>query len=261
MARGGVCRQRGGMVVSNTGGRLRWMALGCSVVALSSCFPASQAPRPADVVVRLPGGDCRAGDPCVLDFGAMEVGESVLRSVGVHNLGGTDDVLLGVQVSAGPVFRVEEGAAGALPAGGAGIPVALLARAAERGPVQAQLSIQTRTATIVVRLAAVGTLAGLEVTGDCAFGDVPVGTTSAPCDVSISNPGGGTARVDGVSIAGDVFTAQGVLVTPVVLQPGESITVRLVATPAVAGATTGWLSVQQENVILQGVTRLQVNGT
>ncbi len=83
-----------------------------------------------------------------------------------------------------------------------------------------------------------GTMSAIAASpGTVAFGTQRVGTPSAPTQLTITNPGTDTLRVQSLLVNGP-FTISG-LALPVAVQPGESVTAQLSFEPAAAGNANG----------------------
>src|SRR5262249_53194630 len=75
------------------------------------------------------------------------------------------------------------------------------------------------------------------------FGQVPVGSSSAPQDITVTNTSSGPVTVNSVSVSGGQFTVNGVSQSlPVTLAPNDTLTAQGVSFgPTVPGGATGSL--------------------
>jgi hypothetical protein len=112
--------------------------------------------------------------------------------------------------------------------------------------------------TSVVNLSASIPARGLVFDGDCGFGDVPTGTTSAPCDIVLRNESADELEIDDVGVSGAAFHTVSGLALPAFLAPDASTTVSFTVTPASVGPVNGSLSVTIGGAIT--LTDLTANG-
>ena len=229
-----------------------------AVLAANACAPAPS--KVSDVMVRLPTGDCRIGSVCAVDFGAVELGTSEVRAFSIINAGTADDAITRMETTGDLAFSASEDVIGPLSAGGGAIPLAAAFTPRNQGQANAQWMVHTSSGVITLQLTAAGTAGSLAITTMCDFGDVPVGTPSAPCGVVILNGGAGPVVIDSVQLVGAPFAAQGIFVAPLTIPAGQEATINIIATPATAGLTTGSLTLVEGGMVRQGVTVLRVNG-
>lgn len=228
-----------------------------------ACSGPAPSAREADVVVRLPDGDCRAGQSCTLDFGDVEVNAGRVRALDILNLGGTDAVITHVGLTGNPVFRLNVDNPGPLPAGGS-LPFAISVTPNVPYTLEAVLHVLSSDGAdyIQVNLRVKGTLLDLGFSPDCDFGDVAVGTTSTPCTFTLTNSGEADVQVDGIGVdmESTVFRVNTVVPLPFIIPPGGSFSLALVAVPVAVGPVTGSLSVARGGNIVSGAAHLRVNG-
>lgn len=235
--------------------------VGTCLAAVLACAESTQSADPANVVVRLPDADCHSGQSCTFDFGALEVGAGRVRALDILNQGGTDEVLTHVGLTGDGAFRLHVDNRGPLPAGGL-LPLAISVTPPEPYAAEATLRVlSARGANMIqVRLRVTGMFLDLGVSPDCDFGDVVVGTTSAPCPVTLTNPGEVPAQVDYVGVDNLVFRAVSGGALPFFIPPGGTYSLEFVATPAAVGPAAGGFGFGRATQIVEGAAYLRVNG-
>lgn len=227
---------------------------------------ASPVPSAADVVIELPDGDCRAGDTCGVDLGATEVRSTRADAFLVTNLGDTPAAIVNVTLVGDPAVRIEQPPAPEL-GPGRSTPVVLSWTARSPTTVTATLSVLWSEAggpqrLIDVELSASGTsIVPVVAPAECDFGDVPVGSTSAPCTITIENHGGGDLAITGVELGDDAFAPAGFVAIPTFVPPGAGLALPIVATPDQPGVAQGVFGlVVDDSAVYLGPTTLRVNG-
>jgi hypothetical protein len=244
--KGSAVRQRAG------GDRLPRMRCCLSLfiaTTLVGCIAAPSPPEPespasSSIAVLLPDEECRAGDTCSLDLGDV-LRAGVTRELQLVNFGAGVAVLDSFALTGSDVFSLGE-----TPTTVPGLSHAsftLTAAPTAAVPFHADLRIRGNEAPIVVELVAQRVAGGLELTGSCAFGDVPVGTTSATCDLAIINSGSDDGEVRSASLSGDVFSSTSNVGFPMTLAPGDSIAVAIVATPTALGLSSATFAVELDD--------------
>ena len=114
--------------------------------------------------------------------------------------------------------------------------------------------------SIRVHFSVAGAYQGIQVSPECNFGDVTVGTTSAACSITITNTGDGTAMFDDVSIDNSVFAPEGVFPVPVMIGSRQSMDFGFVARPLSAGRAFGLLVLRRGTESVEGQSTFRVNG-
>ncbi|MEW5853416.1 MAG: choice-of-anchor D domain-containing protein [Myxococcota bacterium] len=258
------CPTRGGPMshVRRSARTLRELlaAVSVSIVGVSGCTQATSEPGPPDLVVRLPDGDCHAGQECAFDFGALDVNSEHIRAFDVINLGESDDFIADIKIIGDPGFSVHASGPGTLAAGDS-FPFAISVRPPDAVASTAHLEIRTRSSSSVirVRLTVQGSVAGFAITPECDFGDVPVGTTSAPCDINLTNLGAGQVALDDLRVDNSVFQPNAAYPLGIAVPPNSTVTISMVATPLSTGSVVGHLLLRVETAV-DFVTTLRVNG-
>lgn len=239
------------------------------VPLIASAVSACAAPENpgADVVVELADRDCRAGDDCAVDLGASPIGTP--RAVGllVTNRGGAPATVQNVGITGDPSFVIEQlppeelspGESGALVvAWEMGAPTSILstllvAWSEPEGPAP----------VIEVDLTAAGTTTDPVVGPErCDFGDVPVGTTSERCIITITNASTREMALTDVNLGNSqVFAPAGFVALPTYVAPGDTLSIAVVATPTAPGVTTAIVSLTlDDSGVFTGLPSMRVNG-
>lgn len=229
--------------------------------ALAACAPDTGEPSPPDVVLRLPSGDCHAGQDCTFDFGPVDVHAERVRAFDLVNIGGTAASIISIALEGDPELALHVEEPGTL-APGASSPLALSVEPSGATDFSAVLAVRVSSTDqpIRVHFSVAGVFHDIQVTPECNFGDVPVGTTSAPCTVTLSNPGTAPAEVHNIVVDNTVFAVSGALPMPVTIPAGSDLNVDFVAMPASMGMSTGSLAIYREGGASAGVSTLRVNG-
>ncbi len=242
------------------------------LLALSalSCAPAA----PADVVVHLPSGDCRAGDACALDFGALSAQQ--IMALDVEDVGG-GDAALGASVRddvGGGAFALLQAPATPL-APGAFTPLALAAAAPPAGAAATGVLAVgwlpgtgplpevgvPEDAPHEIRIALTATGAGeagaCPALAPCTLPDTPVGA-SASCAIELHNDSERVQTIDDVSVEGEGFSTSS-LVLPNPIAPFTGLALIVTATPPAAGEHSATVAVRCGTVV--ETTVITVTGT
>lgn len=223
-------------------------------------------PPVADVVIELPDGECRAEDTCAADLGTAEVRSTRVAAFLVTNLGDAPAEIVNVALEGDPSVRIEQAPAPEL-GPGRSTPAVLSWTARSPTTVTAALSVLWSEAggpqrIIDVELSAAGTSI-VPVVGPtrCDFGDVPVGSTSAPCNITIENHGGGDLAITDIGLGDNAFGPVGFVAVPIFVPPGEAMSLPIVATPIHPGTATGLVALEvDDSSVYLGMTTLRVNG-
>ncbi len=236
--------------------RIALVITGCALAA------ACAAPPPAGpaVAVRLPAGDCRPGDDCAFDFGAVDAEGSSVRAFDIVNTGDDDTEVTNVGLVGDPSFRIGSAVEDQLHAGGS-IPFAIEVSPRTASTITADLRITSGVGVVDVLFSATGIARGVELTPHvCSFRDVPVGATSEPCTLTFENSGDATSVIDDLRLGPAVFQPTAALVLPLSIAPGERVDVDVVARPEERGRVSGAVSFLKDSIEVSGAAVLDVNG-
>ncbi len=209
-------------------------------------------PQPASsIAVLLANEDCRAGDTCNLDFGEVPADGATLE-LEIVNYGDGEAVLDAFVLTGSDAFSVADAPTTVQPFSHATFTLTAAPPAAVA--FHSDLTIVGNEEPIELELVAQRVPGGIDVTSPCMFGDVPVGTASAPCDVVFTNRTTDDVEINEASIDGEVFSTTSILALPASVPPGGALTVEVVATPVELGLNSApfW-------VVLGDGSRIQMN--
>jgi hypothetical protein len=269
-------------------------AEGRTVAAGSACTigvrfrPRARAPRSAQLVVRLEGGEAPlrvalhgtgVGAAAVvvettrLDLGRVLVGKSRTRTVGLTNAGNAPLAItdLSIEGDGAASFRIARkpttcSLQRAVPAGGS-CTIAVAFSPAATGPAAATLSIahDAPGSPSVVDLRGTGTgMAAPELSkSSLTFGQAPVGASSKAQTVTLTNAGTGAVTLASLTIAGS--NTSDFALTPATgcreglrLEAGDSCTIEVVFSPTAEGDRSATLEIRSSKAL---IASLELNGT
>lgn len=232
------------------------------VASAAACAPVDER-APVELVVRLPDRDCHAGDEtCALALDDTETGVLRVRALDVVNVGDDPGSIVGMELIGDPSYAILAEAEGEI---GSRRSSPFVVGITPTSPVTLLATVFVITepsGTIEIALSTNAFASANEPTitpASCDFGNVTVGDVSAPCSVTIANDG---LREMEISLLTAVpFTAQGVVVDPMFIQPGASTAITFVAVPEAVGAVASSLSYMIDGVVHSGsTTTFVVNG-
>ncbi|HEB74979.1 MAG TPA: choice-of-anchor D domain-containing protein [Nitrospirae bacterium] len=196
-------------------------------------------------------------EPAAKDFGNVVVGESSAPQTFVVTNTGSADLTIGSVTISGDFAITADTCSGALvqPSNTCTVSAAFVPTAA--GTASGTLSIPSDdpdTPVFDVALSGTGTTTtvlepNISVTPTTlAFGNVVVGTTSAPQTVTISNTGTADLTVTNVVLTGDTdFDVASTTCTVPVLAPGASCSADVVFTPSSLGGKTALVTIYSDD--------------
>lgn len=146
--------------------------------------------------------DCPIGTDCAFGVGSLEVGAVGAGAFDVVNLGDAPVSIVSVEVLGDPSFSLHQAPTELDPAESGPVVFAVQPQAPTTITASLFVTWSDPQATIEVALQAQGAAGSLTIDPlSCDFGDVPVGTSSQPCVVALSNPGIVDLAIDDIAFA------------------------------------------------------------
>lgn len=177
-----------------------------------------------------------------IDFGAVAVGGTAARSIGVSNDGDTDLLVGAIDALDAPFSFASDGCSGTTLAPGASCALAIDFDPALERNYTASLAIAANGATHDVALHARGVLPTLTASpATLDFGNVAPGGTAGPLSITLANPGAVAIDVASVALPSAPFVANASTCgsAPFTLAPGESCSLAFSFAPTEGGAFAG----------------------